>query len=102
MRSKRTSRYRDQHDQQPSESQDEESKDFGNICDAMFAPKKTLKRPSHNTVHEELYIFLVERSSELVLCFLDKHDIDKLARGKPSVCVSHLLTIDCCSVQRLV
>lgn len=27
---------------------------------------------------------LVERSSELVLCYLDKHDIDKLARGKLS------------------
>ena len=27
-------------------------------------------------------MFLVERSSELLLCFLDKHDIDKLARGK--------------------
>jgi len=28
-------------------------------------------------------MLLVERSSELVLCFLDKHDIDKIARGKP-------------------
>ena len=27
-------------------------------------------------------MLLVERSSELVLCFLDKHDIEKLARGK--------------------
>ena len=27
---------------------------------------------------------LVERSSELVLCYLDKHDIDKLARGNQS------------------
>ncbi len=33
------------------------------------------------TVNEQLYMLLVERSSELVLCFLDKHDIDKVARG---------------------
>ena len=33
------------------------------------------------TVNEQLYMLLVERSSELVLCFLDKHDIGKFGRG---------------------
>jgi hypothetical protein len=54
MRSKRTSRYRTQHEQPDDGSPDtnEESKDLGNIYEAMFAPKKPQKRQTHITVHE--------------------------------------------------
>jgi hypothetical protein len=54
MRSKRTSRYRTQHEQPDdgSPNANEESKDLGNIYEAMFNPKKPQKRQTHITVHE--------------------------------------------------
>lgn len=91
MRSKRTSRYREQHQDNEGDENNQNNFNFEEELkesEIMQSYKKAL--PRHNrqlnlTVNEQLYMLLVERSSELVLCFLDKHDIDKLARGNQKI-----------------
>ena len=88
MRSKRTSRYKQQH--LDSDGDDRTFNLEEEIKQEIFEeiPKKkalTQHRKQNLNVNEQLYMLLVERSSELVLCFLDKHDIEKLARGKITI-----------------
>ena len=47
------------------------------------------------TLNEKVYLLLVERSSELLLPFLDRYEVDKLARGKIYHDIDFLYSINC-------
>jgi hypothetical protein len=83
MRSKRTSRYRHQFDEDDdiddfmkmlssSAKDDEESKEI----------VKTNTKTVGMSLSDRVLLFLLERSGDLVLPYLDKHDRTKMSFGK--------------------
>jgi len=64
MRSKKTSRYRAAHDHDEDEASEAKVTTVGNLA-----------------LMESVHLLFVERASELLLLYLDKHDRDKLSRG---------------------